>query len=73
MASATEFYDALSVDYDLFVDWPARLAYELPLLEEHLRRLGARTVLDVACGTGQHAIALARAGIGCWGWTSGPR
>jgi glycine/sarcosine N-methyltransferase len=62
MASATEFYNALSVDYDLFVDWPARLAYERPLLEEHLRRLGARTVLDVACGTGQHAIALARAG-----------
>lgn len=62
MGSATEFYDALSVDYDLFVDWPSRLAYEMPLLEEHLRRQGARSVLDVACGTGQHAIALAQAG-----------
>jgi ubiquinone/menaquinone biosynthesis C-methylase UbiE len=35
----------------------------MPLLERRLRAHGARRVLDVACGTGQHAIALARAGF----------
>ncbi len=63
MATATHFYDALSADYDLFVDWPARLAYELPWLERQLRVAGAHEVLDVACGTGQHAMALAERGF----------
>ena len=63
MTSATDFYDALSVDYDLFVDWPARLAHELPWLEGQLRVAGARSIVDVACGTGQHAIALAERGL----------
>jgi len=62
MSAPADFYDALSVDYDLFVDWPARLAHELPLLVDLLRRHRAQTVLDAACGTGQHAIALARRG-----------
>lgn len=55
-------YDELSEDYDRFVNWPARLAAELPWLEEQLQQLGAQRVLDVACGTGQHAIALAQRG-----------
>jgi SAM-dependent methyltransferase len=60
--STTALYDALSEDYDRFVDWPARLAYELPWVEAQLQQQAARRVLDVACGTGQHAIALAKAG-----------
>lgn len=55
-------YDSLSSDYDRFVNWPARLAAEMPFLEQRLAAAGARRVLDAACGTGQHAIALARAG-----------
>ena len=55
-------YDDLSNDYDRFVNWPARLAAELPFLEAQLAAHGARRVLDVAAGTGRHAIALARAG-----------
>ncbi len=55
-------YDAFSSDYDRFVDWPARLAVELPFLERQLQALGARRVLDAACGTGMHAIALAARG-----------
>jgi len=56
-------YDSFSSDYDRFVDWPARLKVELPFLEGQLRAGGAHRVLDAACGTGQHAIALARLGF----------
>jgi SAM-dependent methyltransferase len=55
-------YDDFSVDYDRFVDWSGRLAAELPFIEEQLRAVGACQVLDVACGTGMHAIALAQRG-----------
>lgn len=55
-------YDEFSTDYDRFVDWPTRLAAELPFIEEQLQRGNAHRVLDVACGTGMHAIALARLG-----------
>lgn len=55
-------YEDFSVDYDRFMDWPARLAAELPFIEHQLAAVGARRVLDTACGTGQHAIALAQAG-----------
>ena len=58
-------YDALAVDYDRFVNWEGRLAHELPffehLFDEHLAAEMPR-ILDTACGTGQHAIALARRG-----------
>jgi len=55
-------YDQFSADYDRFVNWPSRLAYEWPFLHGQLQAAGARRVLDTACGTGQHSIALARAG-----------
>lgn len=43
-------------------DWKSRLAFEMPFLESTLARHGARSVLDCACGTGWHAIALAQRG-----------
>ncbi len=55
-------YDEFSLDYDRFVDWSARLAYELPFFERLFSRYGVRRVLDAACGTGHHAIALAERG-----------
>jgi glycine/sarcosine N-methyltransferase len=61
-------YDLLSRDYDRFVNWPNRLAYEMPFLLQKLAGVkthagGQLRVLDAACGTGQHAIALAKAGM----------
>ena len=56
-------YDALSSDYDRFVNWQNRLAVELPFLIAKLQSAGARTILDAACGTGMHAIALAQCGF----------
>lgn len=60
--SQIPLYDALAADYDRFVDWKGRLAYELPFLERQFEGGGVRRVLDAACGTGHHAIALARRG-----------
>jgi glycine/sarcosine N-methyltransferase len=60
-------YDILGADYDRFVDWPGRLAAELPFIEATLKEQGAHHVLDVACGTGMHAIALADRGYGVVG------
>jgi SAM-dependent methyltransferase len=57
------FYDNFSSDYDRFVNWTGRLAIEMSFLERKLREVGARHVLDAACGTGMHAIALAQAGF----------
>jgi SAM-dependent methyltransferase len=65
-------YDAFSVDYDYFVDWPRRLAAELPFIEERLRAKKAVSVLDVACGTGMHALALAERGYEVVGVDSSP-
>jgi len=64
-------YDSFSADYDRFVNWKERLAYELPFIERQLTppfippiggERGGRRVLDVACGSGMHAIALAQRG-----------
>lgn len=56
-------YEAFSADYDRFVNWPARLAAELPFIERAIAQADSlRYVLDAACGTGMHAVALARQG-----------
>ena len=64
---AKQDYDDFSADYDRFVDWEARLAQELPFLKDQLEIISKSSdhtvrVLDAACGTGMHAIALAREG-----------
>lgn len=58
----TPLYDAFSDDYDRFVDWSGRLAHELPHIEAQLTAVNAERILDAACGTGMHAIALAEHG-----------
>jgi len=65
-------YDQFSNDYDRFVNWESRLNYEMPFLVSELGALNPNqnsriTVLDTACGTGHHAIALSKAGFLCAG------
>lgn len=63
----TTTYDDFSQDYDRFVNWTSRLAAEMPFLEKLLGQINpshdqSLSVLDAACGTGMHAIELARKG-----------
>jgi ubiquinone/menaquinone biosynthesis C-methylase UbiE len=59
-------YDSFSTEYDYFVNWPSRLTYEMPFLLEMLGKIPADkktlSVLDAACGSGMHALALADQG-----------
>jgi glycine/sarcosine N-methyltransferase len=55
-----DFYDRQAVIYEVMNDWPSRLSLELPFIRRALEEAAAQTVLDVACGSGHHAIALAR-------------
>ena len=60
--SRVPLYDEFSEDYDRFVDWPARLSFEMPFLKRVFEEEGVHRILDVACGTGQHASAFANVG-----------
>ncbi|MBA4383118.1 MAG: hypothetical protein C0410_00125 [Anaerolinea sp.] len=60
-------YDQFASDYDRFVNWDNRLAFEIPLIErvlDEVKRPNGEPIqiLDAACGTGMHALALAKAG-----------
>jgi SAM-dependent methyltransferase len=48
-------FDDLSGVYEAMIDWPRRLAHEGPFFRRWFDRIGARSVVDVACGTGRHA------------------
>ena len=48
-------FDDLADVYEAMIDWPKRLAHEEPFYRRLFERLGARSVVDVACGTGRHA------------------
>jgi len=65
--TATDFYDALAPMFDVMTDWNARLDAEGPFLRAMLEEAGARSVLDAACGSGGHALALAQWGYGAAG------
>lgn len=54
------FYDWQARHYDLLIDWTKRLPNELADLVKLFKKEKAKKILDLACGTGEHAIALAQ-------------
>jgi 2-polyprenyl-3-methyl-5-hydroxy-6-metoxy-1,4-benzoquinol methylase len=61
-------YDQFASEYDRFVNWQNRLSLEIPLLKKllpkpSLKKAGPIKILDAACGTGMHVLALANAGF----------
>ncbi len=63
----SDFYDKLASAFDVLTDWEARLASEGPFLRAVLAEAGAQRVLDAACGSGGHALALADWGFAAAG------
>jgi glycine/sarcosine N-methyltransferase len=73
-----EVYDEFSQDYDRFVNWKTRLAAEIPFLLEYLDKLEKdmdrrARILDMACGSGMHAITLAKHGYTACGADLSPK
>lgn len=57
-------YDQIAPDYDRFNNWQNRLTAELPFIQRTLEAQPISVdVLDAACGTGMHALALAKLGF----------
>ncbi len=50
-------------DYDQMVDWGKRLGREEPFFRGLFAEAGVRRVVDVGCGSGQHAIMFAGWGL----------
>jgi len=50
-----EIFDDLTDVYEAMIDWPKRLANEGPFYRRLFDRVEAKSVVDVACGTGRHA------------------
>lgn len=48
-------FDDFADVYEAMIDWPKRLAHEGPFYRRLFDRIGVRSVIDVACGTGHHA------------------
>jgi len=68
VTSSDDFYNQLGGDYDTIIDWEDRLAREGPFLRRLFGEHGVHSVLDTACGTGEHAAAFSSWGyevVGC--------
>ncbi|MFZ5627234.1 MAG: class I SAM-dependent methyltransferase [Bacillota bacterium] len=72
MQERQDFYRNLSEEYDLMVDWPSRLSRELPFLTGVLQKQAGKKVIDAACGTGNHGLALAELGWEVTGTDASP-
>jgi len=56
-------FDDVALAYDEAIDWERRLAREIPFIVSRLGKPEGKRVLDLACGTGRHAAALAQRGV----------
>lgn len=54
---------APQVDYDTFVNWPARLEREAPFFRRVLGEVGADYIVDVGAGSARHSIMFATWGL----------
>ena len=63
MLTPEEFYDELAEDYDAMTQFAVRLEKQKRVLAGVLDLLPARNVIDMGCGTGVHAVALAQLGV----------
>jgi len=55
-------FDDISIAYDSTIDWESRLKRELPFIVSLIENVESPCVLDIACGSGRHSVALASQG-----------
>lgn len=66
-AKEESFFDWFSIYNDIMIDWKRRLSLEIPELTKLFNENKVKTVVDVASGTGEHSIALAKEGFKVYG------
>ena len=55
-------FDDISIAYDNTIDWESRLKREMPFIISLIKNIESSRVLDIACGSGRHSVALASHG-----------
>jgi len=50
------FYTFLSRHYDEMIDWDKRLCNEWQFFRPYFEKYSVKSILDIGCGTGEHAI-----------------
>jgi glycine/sarcosine N-methyltransferase len=63
MSPVDDFYSTLACDYDSMTRFRERLPSEEAMLRRWRERYGFDSALDAGCGTGLHALVLARMGV----------
>ncbi|MFW9919909.1 MAG: class I SAM-dependent methyltransferase [Candidatus Thorarchaeota archaeon] len=56
-------FDELALAYDNTIDWKSRLEREMPFIITSIVDTDRGRALDIACGSGRHAIELAKKGF----------
>lgn len=56
-------YESVAKNYDIMIDWPARLARERSFFTQLMQEHPVQRLLDVGCGTGHHSRMFADIGI----------
>lgn len=65
--SPKQFYDKLSENYDQMINFSNRLEKEKGVWSNWLKDSGFKSVLDVGCGTGLHALVFSDLGMSVTG------
>ena len=55
-------FDDISIAYDNTINWESRLKHEMPFILSFIENVESPKVLDIACGSGRHSVALASQG-----------